>query len=214
MANDGLEDDTLDDKEACEIEALQHAAIVQGVTVAAIAEIFNKATSDVKKAMGNVTPSGFRAKKPLYKINDAAKYLVDPVVDIATWMKQLKPADIPPQLSREYWQGQLNKQKFEVAANHLWRTERVQAVLAEIFKITRQRILLFTDTLDQQTGLTIEQRKVIEAMADGLLADVSASIRDSFAFYEESQDRDPLLGIDETKMKATDIVISRDDYEL
>lgn len=218
MINDGLGDDTaptldgdepIDDIALHELETLQQAAITQGVSVSTLSVLFDKPPSDIKRAMGNVTPCGYRGKKPLYKLSEAAKYLADPVVDIATWMKSLKPSDIPAQLSREYWQGQLSKQKFEIAAGQLWKTERVQAVLGEIFKITRQRIMLFADTVDQQTSLTPDQRDIVEGMADGLLADIANNIRDSFAFYE-SEDRDELLSSGDADFQASAVKIKHD----
>lgn len=187
-----------------EIEPLQRNAISLGVSVGVLAQLFNKTPAEVKKIVSSLTPKDYRNKKPVYDISEAAQLLVNPVIDVATWMKALKPSDIPAQLQKDFWQGQLTRQKFEAEAKHYWKTERVQFVLSQIFGIIRQRVMLFTDTVDQQTSLTPAQRQITQAMSDSLLKDISDNIRAEFAFYDH-QDRDELLDADSMDVRQTDM---------
>ena len=187
-----------------EIEPLQRNAIALGVSVGVLAQLFNKTPAEVKKAVSCLTPKDYRNKKPVYDIAESAQLLVNPIIDVATWMKQLKPSDMPTQLQKDFWQGQLTRQKFEAEAKHYWRTDKVQKVLATIFGTVRQRIMLFTDTVDQQTGLTPAQRTIIQTMCDGLLKDISEQIRCDFAFYDEN-DRDELLEEETIDVRQTDM---------
>lgn len=194
--NVDVDDDGFVENESHEIENMQRNAIALGVGINALSQIFDKPPIEIKKAVAKVKPKGYRGKKPIYELSEAAQYLVNPVVDIAEFLKNLKPSDIPHQLSRDYWQGQLNRQKYEAAAGHYWKTERVQAVLAKILGLVRQQVMLFTDSIEQQTALETAQRKLLVDMCDGLLQDMGDTLRTEFAFYEE-QDRDELLNLGE-----------------
>ena len=187
-----------------EIEPLQRNAIALGVSVGILAQLFGKTPAEIKKAVSSLTPKDYRNKKPVYDIAEAAQLLVNPIIDVATWMKGLKPSDMPTQLQKDFWQGQLTRQRFEAEAKHYWKTERVQHVLSQIFGITRQRIMLFTDTVDQQTSLTPSQRQILQAMCDSHLKDISDHIRGEFAFYEH-EDRDELLDADSVEVRQTDL---------
>lgn len=176
------------------IETLQRNAISLGVSVAMLAQLFNKPPADIKKAVAGLTPKDYRNKKPVYDIAEAAQLLVNPVIDVASWMRGLKPSEIPPQLQKDFWQGQHTRQKFEASAHHYWKTERVQMMLSQLFGIIRQRIMLFSDTIEQQTGLTAAQRRITEGMSDSLLTDINDTIRTEFAFYEGHDKDDLLLG--------------------
>lgn len=190
--NVDVDDDGFVVNDSHEIEAMQRNAIALGVGINALSQIFDKPPVDIKKAVAKVKPKGFRGSKPIYDLAEAAQYLVNPVIDVAEFLRNMKPADLPHQLSRDYWQGQINRQKYEAAAGHYWKTERVQTVLATVLSLVRQQVLLFVDSVEQQTSLTPAQRKIIEGMCDSLLQDSADALRAEFAFYEE-QDRDELL---------------------
>jgi hypothetical protein len=69
----------------------------------------------------------------------------------------------------------------------------VQQVVAGLFKTVRQRIVLFADTVERQTSLTEEQRRIVQAMGDGLLDDIHRAIIEQFKNYDPESDRDEIF---------------------
>ena len=116
-------------------------------------------------------------------------------LDVKTLLAAMKKGDLPPALNAEFWRAQLNRQTFEEKAGDLWHTSRVETLLATVFKTCRQQISLFADTIDNQTKLSDEQRTIIREMADCLISDIGAALRDEMAFWDGSQDKETSQGL-------------------
>lgn len=174
------------------------ALLAEGMTQSALSALFKVDRRRVAAAAANVTPKGRSRGYDTYDVAAIAPYLVAPpeekMLEIIT---NLKPSQLPSNVSKDYWQAQLNRQKFMAQAGDLWRSERVQAVLASIFKTVRQQVLLFSDTVENQVGITEDQRKVINTMADNLLRDAGNAIREAFENYDEPFDHDTEDGPEE-----------------
>jgi hypothetical protein len=163
--------------------------LYQGASVSVLGELFGMDVRDITKKLAKLKPSGERNGWPVYALGEAARYLVDPVIDVEEYIKKLKPSDLPTALQDAYWKGQLSRQKWEENAKHLWRTEAVMSVFTEAFKNLRQTILLFSDAVEAKDGLTEEQRATIESMADGLLDDLRRSLLEKFELHVEPDER-------------------------
>jgi hypothetical protein len=151
-------------------------ALVDGVSLDHLALIFGKDRRSVQMTMRSVKPSGKRGGYPIYSIAEASRYLMEPLVDIEEYIKKLRPNDLPPLLLKEFWAGQLNKQKFDLQAGRLWPTDKVMAVFADVFKKLKQGISLFSDTIEAKSELTEKQRKILNKLADGLLVELHRTL--------------------------------------
>lgn len=163
--------------------------IYEGASVSMLGELFGMDNRDITRKLAKLKPCGQRNGWPIYKIGEAAAYLVEPVIDIETYIKTLKPADLPTALQDAYWKGQLSKQRWEENAKHLWRTEAVMSVFTETFKTIRQNLMLFSDAVEAKTGLTEEQRATIEGMTDGVLDELRRALLEKFELHVEPDER-------------------------
>lgn len=150
--------------------------LLDGCSVSELASLFNKDKRTVSERIRNVKPSGDRNGFPIYHLAEASKYLCDPVVNVEEYIKQLRPQDLPPYLLKEFWLGQLTKQKFELNDAKLWLTEDVMRVLANVFKNLKTGILLFADTIEAKTDLTDKQRRLLNELSDGLLIELHRTL--------------------------------------
>lgn len=168
----------------------QLAFIHEGVTVTTLAQIFALDHKDVnKRLIGKITPvSSGKGNYVKYRIRDAAPYLIDLKVDPEEYLKNLSPSKLPPALQDSFWKALLSRQKYEENKGDLWRTARVVEVIASAFKVVRLTILMFADNVQQQTELSEQQRKIIQNMTDGLLAELSKSLVDEFEMYVPAAD--------------------------
>ncbi|MCQ4311704.1 DUF1441 family protein [Pseudomonas stutzeri] len=150
------------------------ADVYGGVSASWLAQVFghDKNTIAKKLASAGCEVVGRRNGGPLYRIPDAAAYLVKPKVDLVSYIKTLRPNDLPPMLNDAYWGAMLKRQKFEENARDLWRTESVLKVfgnLAISFKTTAN---LWVEEVERIEGLTPEQRVLITQLTDRLLENV------------------------------------------
>jgi len=147
------------------------ADVYGGVSASWLAQVFghDKNTIAKKLAVAGIEVVGRRNNGPLYRIPDAAAYLVKPKVDLTTYIKSLRPNDLPPMLNDAYWGAMLKRQKWEENARDLWRTEAVLKVFGDLAISFKTTANLWVEEVERVEGLTQEQRQLITKMTDGLL---------------------------------------------
>lgn len=144
----------------------------------------------------------------LYDVATAAQYLVNPKLELGSYLKSLKPADLPTNLQASMWDARLKRQKWERYAGDLWPTDRVLDVLTDVFTTMRTTMQLWVDDLDRH-GLTDKQREHLVARVDSLQNDIYAVlVRDAASRSTRGQLAD-LDEIDEIP-KEDEIVDGRD----
>lgn len=163
--------DLIGDLELDEKPSIDISRIYGGVSATWLAQIFGADKNTVRKklATAGIEIVGTRNGGSLYRIRDAAPYLVPPKVDLVSYIKGLRPNDLPPMLNDSYWSAMLKRQKWEENAKDLWRTEAVLEVLGDLNFSIRNTVNLWVEEVDRLKGLTSEQREIITTQADQLL---------------------------------------------
>jgi len=165
-----------EDAEACEA-ARKHPAnpqadptpVLGGVTVAWLATVFRTSHVRVKQLLRGVPPVRVSGHGPLYDISVAAQYMVLPKASVEDFLRLAKRADLPVGIQHQFWSAMQKRQKYEMEARQLWRTEDVLDVLGDTAKEIRSSIMLWTDDVDRAVGLTKAQRASLRAQSDHLL---------------------------------------------
>jgi hypothetical protein len=88
----------------------------------------------VSQRLRHLKPSGERRGYPIYRIDEASRYLVNPIIDIEAYIRQTDPKLISPYVLKEFWAGQLGKQRFEDNEAHLWPASDVKEMFTDIFE--------------------------------------------------------------------------------
>lgn len=154
-------------------QGLDLGVVYGGVSASWLAHVFGMDKNTVKKKLAQgCTIVGKNKGTPLYTIKEAAQYLVTPKVDLATYVKSLRPNDLPPILNDAYWAAMLKRQKWEENAGDLWRTVDVLEVFGGLSMMLKTTIQLWTDELDRVQGMTDAQRVALTQMTDGLLNNI------------------------------------------
>jgi hypothetical protein len=150
------------------------ADVWAGVSSHWLHQVFGGDRAVVKKklAEGGCEVIGRSKGSPLYRLKDAAAFLVPPKVDIEAYMQRLRPNDLPPMLQAAFWDGKLKHQKWAENAGDLWRTDDVLAVFGDLAFSFKTTASLWVEEVDRATGLTAEQRALIGQLTDKLLDSV------------------------------------------
>ena len=155
-----MTDDKLDDLEESDFESDVLSRedirryIVAGLSIGDLAAAFRVSRFVMTGAIGTLAPVGRRHRSPLYAIADVAPLIVKPTVEVESYIKGLKPKDLPPSLQKAFWDAQEARQSYEEKAGNLWHTHRVQSVIGILVMIVRQRLVLATDQIDRMAPLT------------------------------------------------------------
>jgi len=164
---------------------ITRSIIYEGVTKSQLAQIFNIDKRDIDRKLYGLKPCGKRHEFDIYKLSEAAAYLVPPKAkDIEEAIKRMKPSDLPPSLLKEYWAGQLARLKFERENGDSWPTAAVVELLGEVFKTARMTLLLGRDQVERRTELSDEQRNIIIEIIDDLLNKLADALVERFKHEE------------------------------
>lgn len=168
--------------------------LFKGCTITDLTIIFRMDKRTVAAKITDVEPCGNRAGHPLWQIRDVAPYLVRPAGDIEEHIKKMRHNDLPPLLSKEFWNGQRSKLRYLEETGQLWRTDKVIGVLSEVFKTIKMNLLLVPDALERKTTLTEQQREEVRLAIDGTLEEVRDALVDQFEFDTEGPGAEDLEG--------------------
>jgi hypothetical protein len=155
-------------------------------TMAQLAQLFETDAKTLPKRLRGLRPAGVRNNTSTYKIREAAARIVKPGYAIEYYLRTMNHSELPPLLTKEYWNGQRARQIYEENAGDLWRTSQVVEGFAEAFKTLRMSLLLVADGVDRELELSEAQRKIIKRMIDGAIDDLREKMIDRFKDYVAS----------------------------
>ena len=152
--------------------------VMKGVTVTWLAQAFGMSPVTVKTKLRDCPHKGEAKAGYLYDIRDAAPHLVKPIHDMKTYLKTVRPEELPAKLQEKYWSALMRRIKYEERAGMLWRTEKVLFVLGETFQTIKFSLQLWADNLERATGITSEQREYLRHMVDGLQDEIYSKLKE------------------------------------
>lgn len=167
----------------------------RGVTTNWLAQAFGLNRKQVLSRLADcpVLRAGQNGTK-VFDFRVACAYMVDPRVNVKKYIENLDPKELPESLRSEYWSARIKEQKARLNAEGLWRTEDVQQQFGEIFKMFKETVTLWTDTLDETTGLSSEQVGIVDDLARNLLNEVDAAIK---TYVKQGRTRSQVQEFDE-----------------
>lgn len=148
-----------------------------------IAQMFETDAKTLPQRMKGIIPAGKRNGYKVYKIREAAGRLVKPGYEIEEFIRQMSPQELPPLLNKEFWNGQRARAAFEKEMGNLWPTEDVVALFAVLENGIRQTMLLVTDDIEREEGLTDGQRKAFRRITDAAITLFKEKLTEGFQEY-------------------------------
>lgn len=149
------------------------AEYVKPVSMTFLMQVFKMDRLTVKKKLAELPPIRMaKGGVPEYDFRQAAAYLVKPKVDIAEYIKTLRPTDLPAYLQDQWWAAQLKRQKWQKEAGELWPTDDVIAVFGDVFQHMKTTMQLWVDQIAENHAVTPAMRTELVQLVDGLQRDL------------------------------------------
>jgi len=147
--------------------------VMGGVSASWLSQAFGIPANTVRDKLRGCPVKGRtvgKAGRPtaLYDLREAAPRLVPPLLGSRDYVRALKRNDLPPALTDQLWAGIIKRQKAELDAGMLWRTEDIRDVLANTFQTMKFEIQLWLETVERNTEMTDRQREIIVELSRGL----------------------------------------------
>lgn len=216
-------DDTVPKKGRPPKEAtLDQAEIVETgkATMTQLAQMFGTDTKTLPKRLQGLQSAGVnRRGYKVYSIAEAATRIVRPGYEIEEYIRQMSPQELPPLLSKEFWNGQNARIKFEAEMGRLWPTDRVVECFGAALSAMRMSVLLIQDGVEREEVLTQAQRETVQRLMDAAVNDAREAIvekmKEMDCAYELEGDRriQGLEGPDDSADDDFNILAAEDDEE-
>lgn len=162
-----------------------------GIGVIDLAALLGMTEDEVENRLSHLSPiSGSQRRTRVYNYASAVALFVshegeggaglsDEEIEAA--IRRMKPTQLPPALSHEFWKAQQAKLKFEEDIGDLIRKDKVVYAFAAFSKAIREAFLLIEDNLDQMTALTPHQRLLVRGFVDGSLVTAKESVTENLS---------------------------------
>lgn len=153
-----------------------------------LAKLFGRDKNSMPRLLQGVAPVGKRKGFPIYKVAEAAAMLVEVGYDVEERLRHMNQADLPPLLSKEFWNGQSARKKFEKESGNLWETEDVMAMVASLLHEVAINQKLMLDNVERQAGLNANQRAAIQRISEGTVNATREAVIERFGQWPVPQD--------------------------
>lgn len=166
------------------ISSLQKVAFRHPLTPSVLSTIFRRDLKTTQRRLLECPKAATRSGYPVYDLGEAAAYLVDPKFDVEDVIRSMRTQDLPQHLQSEFWKAQRNKIGYLRETGALWKAERVELMVADFMKIIFQQVRMMKETVEQQMGLTKEQRTLLSSLQDSLLLAIQSEVNAHFSKWE------------------------------
>lgn len=154
-------------------------SIPELVTVSSLISAFGLSDATVRNRLRTAGVKPVRRERDtgqLFPFRQAANALAEPVLDVEQFIRLSGPEALPTKMQNAYWTAQNRRLEFETRAGKLWHTEDVFTTLQDIAVLIQTHITQWPDQVQQQSGVTDEERKLREAQVDLLLTELRTEI--------------------------------------
>lgn len=189
-------------------------------TMSQLAQMFGTDSKTLPKRLQGLQSAGINSRGyKVYNIAEAASRIVRPGYEIEEYLRQMSPQELPPLLSKEFWNGQNARIKFEAEMGRLWPTERVVECFGAALSAMRMSILLIQDGVEREEVLTQTQRETVQRLMDAAVNDARDAIiekmKEMDCAYELESDRgiQGLEGPDDSGDDDGNLLAAPDDEE-
>lgn len=169
------------DKVRGRLDAASESILFEGANMSELSILFKCDHRVLKEKMHGIPSVGKRGQALIYDISEVASRmgkLTEEQVDKA--MRRLNHADLPKQLTKEYWAGKRSKQAYEREEGDLWPTARVVSEVGEMVKSLKMELDLLTDGIERNSEMTDRQREVAKQLVNGAKTNMLKRLKERF----------------------------------
>ena len=169
------------DKVRGRLDAASESILFEGANMSELSILFKCDHRVLKEKMHGIASVGKRGSAAIYDIAEVASRmgkLTEEQVDKA--IRRLNHADLPKQLTKEYWAGKRSKQAYELQAGDLWPTTRVVSEVGEMVKSLKMELDLLTDGIERNSEMTDRQREVAKQLVNGAKTNMLKRLKERF----------------------------------
>lgn len=122
----------------------------------------------VNQRLAKCKPAAVVGNRKVYYFHEAVHFLVKPKMSAEEFARTLHKFDLPPEISKVFWDGQRSRVKYKIEAQEAWETEDVMAILGEVAMIFKDSTTMVVEEMRNRAKLTDEQTEILSTSMDDL----------------------------------------------
>jgi hypothetical protein len=109
---------------------------------------------------------------PKYDFLTAMSYLINPRIDVESWLASKNNATLPPYINKMFWDSAMQRMRVMKAAGDLWHTEDVMVVFGRAAMLIKEEVKMWIEDLPEKDALTDEQYTALLDAGNRLVASI------------------------------------------
>lgn len=157
------------------------ATFMRGCRITFLAQLFGTEPRRIGKKLANCPVMRWESHKgvevPVYDFRTAIAYLIEPKIDMETWIRSQTSLSLPPAINKAFWEAMRTKMRVMAEAGHYWHDEDVLEVFGKVAMLIKDTTLLWIEDLPDKANLTSENYHAMRRMVDELLKQIQAELQ-------------------------------------
>jgi hypothetical protein len=146
------------------------------VSITFLARVLGTETRRIEKKLRHCPVIGRREGRGrpgmLYDFKTALSFLLEPKMDMATWIRSQNPASLPVHINKAFWEAEKSRLAVMERAGQLWHNEDVLDVLGRTALTIKETTQLWVEGMPGKATLTTEQYQYLQRSVTELLDDI------------------------------------------
>lgn len=154
--------------------------LLRGVRITYLATLWGTEPRRIEKKLAKCPVMRWESHKgrdvPVYDFVTACAYLVEPKIDMRTWIKSQTSLSLPPMINKAFWEAERTRMRVMAEAGQYWHSADVVAFLGRLAMLIKDTTLLWSEDLPDKVDLSTENHQALRRMVDMLLTQIRTEI--------------------------------------
>lgn len=156
------------------------STFMRGCRITFLAVLFGTEPRRIEKKLANCPVMRWESHKgrdvPVYDFRTALSYLIEPKIDMETWIKSQTSLSLPPAINKAFWEAMRTKMRTLAEAGEYWHVNDVLAVLGRVAITIKNATLLWTEDLPDKVNLSSANYHALRGQIEELLQQVEEDL--------------------------------------
>jgi hypothetical protein len=157
------------------------ARLLRGCRITYLAQLFGTEPRRIGRKLANCPVLRWERHKgeevAVYDFRTACSYLLEPKIDMETWIKSQTSLSLPPAINKAFWEAMRTKMRVMAEAGQYWHDEEVLTVFGKVAMLIKETTLLWIEDLPDKSNLSSENYHALRRMVDELLKAIQADLQ-------------------------------------
>lgn len=156
------------------------SAFMRGCRITFLAVLFGTEPRRIEKKLANCPVMRWEQHKgrdvPVYDFRTAIAYLIEPKIDMETWIKSQTSLSLPPAINKAFWEAMRTKMRTLAEAGEYWHANDVLEMLGRVAMTIKNATLLWTEELPDKVNLSSANYHALRGSVEELLKQIETDL--------------------------------------